>query len=460
MVRQRRVNISHEFTTGMAGVINQFTHQQNAALEEQKAKYHKYIKRLKKDLSQESAVVARQVSEIDAQSKDLEALQESKEHMASQLRDIKAKLRASDDHARKLEEKYHACKTHLNSAIQEQQDLYTRSKEQWDEALRQVRAMGKSQSVETEMAVQKAEVIREKMIEKVRQTIAQSKSEAMDLYGRIETLTQQVEEKETELMEERESVRTLSKRVRELQATSAGFEALAAQGKQILATIGEQQSKAEEHRQKLAEDFRHRITAKLDTILDSRNSISEATGQLSADLELHTEKIWKRLDDQLESLSKQLAEKAEENGMVSTLYKRKDAECEQHKKAIESLRETAEKQCDQIQDLEASLVSLDAAQEENEDTIRRLQATARDTTQLREDLEAKAAAVAELQIKLDVKEREHASELQSYSSNIHKLAQAIHEKDQSLGAAVQQAAETARREARAEMEKPEIRQSS
>lgn len=180
MVRQRRVNISHEFTTGMAGVINQFTHQQNVALEEQKAKYHKYIKRLKRDLSQESAIVARQVSEIDAQSKDLEALQASKEHMTSQLRDVEAKLRASNDHARKLEEKYHACKTHLNSAIQEQQDLYTRSKEQWDEALRQVRAMGKSQSVETEMAVQKAEVIREEMIEKVRQTIAQNKSEAME----------------------------------------------------------------------------------------------------------------------------------------------------------------------------------------------------------------------------------------------------------------------------------------
>jgi hypothetical protein len=174
---------------------------------------------------------------------------------------------------------------------------------------------------------------------------------------------------------------------------------------------------------------------------------------LSADLELHTEQIWKRLDDQLESLSKQLAEKAEENGMVSTLYKRKDGECEQQKKAIESLRETTEKQSDQIQDLEASLVSLDAAQEENEDTIRRLEAAARDTAQLKEDLKAKAAAVAELQGKLNAKEREHALELQSYSSNIHNLAQAIHEKDQSSGAAAQQAAETARREARTEMER-------
>ncbi|KAL2150710.1 hypothetical protein VTH82DRAFT_7273 [Thermothelomyces myriococcoides] len=43
------------------------------------------------------------------------------------------------------------------------------------------------------------------MMEKVRQTIAQSKSEAMDLYDKINTLTRQVEEKDAELGRERES---------------------------------------------------------------------------------------------------------------------------------------------------------------------------------------------------------------------------------------------------------------
>ena len=180
MVRQRRANISHEFTTGLAGVINQFTHQQNSALEEQKAKYHKCIKRLRRELDDESGVVAQQISQLDAQTSKIEALQESKEQMTSQLQDIEAKLEASEDRARRLEEKYRACKTHLNSAIQEQQDLYTRSKTYWGEAIEQVRAMEKSQSAETEMVIRKAEVIREQMIEKVRQTIAQNKSEALE----------------------------------------------------------------------------------------------------------------------------------------------------------------------------------------------------------------------------------------------------------------------------------------
>lgn len=185
MVRQRRTNISHEFTTGLAGIINQFTHQQNAALEEQKAKYHKCIKRLKRELADESGVVARQLSQLDDQTSKLEVLQECNEQMASQLKGIEAKLGASEDRARRLEEKYRACKTHLNSAIQEQQDLYTRSKKHWEEAIEQVRVMEKSQSSETEITVRKVEVIRGQMIEKVRQAIAQNKVEALGRKCRI-----------------------------------------------------------------------------------------------------------------------------------------------------------------------------------------------------------------------------------------------------------------------------------
>lgn len=180
MVRQRRVNISHEFTTGIAGVINQFTQQQNSALEEQRTKYHKYIRRLKSELEVASGTTALQTSKLDAQTNEIKNLEASKEHMGNQLQNLESKLGASEDRARKLEEKYHSCKKHLNSAIQEQQDLYTRSKRQWGEVIDQVKAMEMSRNAETEMVVQKAEVIREQMIEKVRQIIAQNKTEASD----------------------------------------------------------------------------------------------------------------------------------------------------------------------------------------------------------------------------------------------------------------------------------------
>lgn len=180
MSQQRRLNISHEFTTGMAGVINEFTQQQNAALREQKARYHKYIKRLQRDLAERSEVIAQQISQIDAQREEVKDLQASEERLNGKVKDMEAKLTASEDRVRRLEEKYHIYRTHLNSAIQEQQDLYTLSKKQCQEAIDHVRTIEKAQKAEAEMAVRKAEVIREQMTEKIRQAITQNKSEASD----------------------------------------------------------------------------------------------------------------------------------------------------------------------------------------------------------------------------------------------------------------------------------------
>ncbi len=78
------------------------------------------------------------------------------------------------------------------------------------------------------------------------------------MYDKIAALTQQAEEKEIELRQERESVRALSKQLQELQDTSSGFEALAAQGKAILDKIGEQQTKADEQHRKSTEELQNR----------------------------------------------------------------------------------------------------------------------------------------------------------------------------------------------------------
>ncbi|KAL2134431.1 hypothetical protein VTI74DRAFT_203 [Chaetomium olivicolor] len=490
MVRQRRVNINHEFTTGIAGVINQFTQQQNAALEEQRTKYHKYIKRLKRELEEASGITACQVSQLNAQAGKIKEIEASREHMANQLQDLETKLGASEDRSRRLEEKYHACKKHLNSAIQEQQDLYLRSKKQWGEVIEQVKAMEKAQSAETEMIVQKAEVIREQMIEKVRQVIAQNRSEASKLYGKIDVLTKEAEEKETELNRERESVRVLSEKLQALQATSSGFEALAAQGKEILDKFEVQRAKTEEQHHNFAQELRDRletianrlealsnvtssqpdtlttiqkaqqeslriVTSKLDSLLKSRDSTTKAAAQLTTDLELHIGKIWQRLDNQLESVGKQLAEKAEENGMISTLYKRKEAECDKHIQDLADLQETTQKQAQQIIELEGELFALGTAQDENEETIRRLEASATENIQLKEDIEAKAVAISELQRKLDAREKTYAAELEKYSSRLFTLTQSIQAKDQSTIDA-QKAVEVARREARAEMESSRV----
>ncbi|GAB1315744.1 hypothetical protein MFIFM68171_05954 [Madurella fahalii] len=491
MSRQQRVNVSHEFTTGMARIINQFTQRQNAALQDQKARYRKYAKRLKRDVEEGSEIIARQITEIDAQTKKIQDLQTSEEQLAGKVRDMEAKLMASEDRARRLEEKYQICKAHLNSAIQEQQDLYTRSKKQWQEAIEQMRATEKAQNAEAEMAVRKAEVIREQMAEKVRQAIAQNKSEVSELYRKIDVLTQQLEGKGTELRREREAVETLTQRVQCLQATSSGFDALTTQSNEILNKLREQDTQAdkqhinsgEEIRDKLdsitnqlealsnmtlaqpdvlssVQEAQHKllcnITAKLDEILKSQEASKQDNSQLSIDLGVQVGEISHRLDNQLEALAKRLEEKAKENGMVSTLYKRKVAECEEHVKELASLRKTAAKQVEQIRELETNLVAMDAAHDDSEETIRQLRAAGAEAARLTEEVQSKAIAIAELQSKLDAKDRAYVSEVQSFTSNVAKLAQSMQEKDQSLRAAADQAAETARREARIEMERSSL----
>lgn len=193
------------------------------------------------------------------------------------------------------------------------------------------------------------------------------------------------------------------------------------------------------------------VTAKLDTVLESHETSRDVVSQLSTHVEVQIGKIWQRLDNQLETLGKQLTEKAEENGMVSTLYKRKAAECEEHVKELGSLREAMEKQAEQIHELENNLLAMDAAHDDSEETIRQLRVTAAEAARLAEEVKSKDAAIAELQNKLDAKDKAHAVEVQSFTSNVANLTHSMQEMDRSLRIAVDQAAETARQEVRNDM---------
>lgn len=190
------------------------------------------------------------------------------------------------------------------------------------------------------------------------------------------------------------------------------------------------------------------VSAKLDHILDSRNEARDAAGHLSNHVDHHLGQVWQRLDNQLESLTQQLADKAEENGMISALYKRQDAECEEHIKEVKALRLSTENQAHQIQGLEESLVSLDAAQEENEETKQALEAALVETVQLRDQLKSKEAAMVELQSTLATRQNEHSGEVQQYKADVQRLSQTIQEK----GAAAREAEEAIRHQVWAEME--------
>lgn len=189
------------FASSMAGIINQYNQQQRAALEKQRIKYRKHIKTLERDLAKSEDKNAHYHVRSEAKSKELKELQAAGDEMANKIRELEFKLEASEFQPRhlvdkikelekKLEEsecqnvlladKIHELKTHYNKAITEQQDLYTRTKDRCEITIKELREMAKAKKTTAEMAVQKAEEIREEMLQKVRREISGHKSEALE----------------------------------------------------------------------------------------------------------------------------------------------------------------------------------------------------------------------------------------------------------------------------------------
>jgi hypothetical protein len=192
------------------------------------------------------------------------------------------------------------------------------------------------------------------------------------------------------------------------------------------------------------------VTSKIGEVLALQTASGEATSKLSTDLEHDMEKIWQHLDTQIESVIQQLAERAEENGMMSELYRRKEAECQQHLEKLASLQDTVEKQADHIRDLEEAESSFAFLQQDNEDLERRVTALKAESTQLKEEVQSKTIELAEARAKLDTAKTTHATEAQNYKSTLEALNKTIQEQDRKSETAIAQAVEKARREAQAE----------
>lgn len=304
----------------------------------------------------------------------------------------------------------------------------------------------------------------------------------------IKLLTKQLEEKDNELAQQRETIRALSEKAHDLEASSTGFEALTAQNEEILRKISDQGSQADNHEESAKEihdkadsvsarldalaksmstqpelitaiqeaqtrELRS-ITTKLNAVVESGVSANENTSKLSTELEAHMGKIWHRLDSQIESLTQQLTQRAEENGMLSVLCKEKDAAYERLEQELEDLQKASAEQIEDInalqeQDQENQL-TIDATREENQkhlqETMQRLQTSETEVKRLGLEVKSKDDAMVKLNEKLKGKEEECATRLQNFSAEIAKLSQLLGDKDRAVREAVKNAVEVALQE--------------
>ncbi|KAK0629131.1 hypothetical protein B0T17DRAFT_486825 [Bombardia bombarda] len=491
LTTQRKVHISHEFTNAMAGVINQFTTQQHSVNNEQKEHYARKAQCLKIRISDAYHTITKNLKQIETQSKEIEELQDAKEQMASQIKSMKAEMDASRDRTKKIEDKYRTVKEHLNNAIDEQQDLYSRTKAQWQEALSELQTREHAHKLALESTLKKTDIMREQMLEKVRQAVAQNKHDARGLYDQINALTEQMEEKDLELNREKIAVQTLSQELENLHATTENYDALAAQNKEILARLKEQKCDINE-RHKKAEDrplakldaiterldnllkltssqpeilsnlqsAHHEatisVTSKLKSILESQTTTGESSEQLATDLKAHMEKIWQRLDGQHEVLGQQLRDKLKENETLSTLLRSKELECQHNNIELEQLRTIAGDQEAELRHIQNKLGKEETANAGNEETARQLRRAEAEAQRLTEELMSKRSAVTALEAKLEEKDQRFRTELQQLAENNIKLSQTIAGKDTACKIAVEQATDQAAKEA-AEIARREVR---
>lgn len=190
----KSVKISQEFTKDLAGVLNRFTTQHNSTRQELREKYHKYIKQLKKKIKDREHEVKEYLARIEDQASDVRELEDSNASMVTKIKELErsrgelaqkvsemeAVLEATTERGSKAEDKYRKIKDHLNAAIEEQQKLYLMSKSQWEKAIKEVRETERSHEAVLEEMLQKTEVIRQQMLEKVRQTVGQCRNDTSE----------------------------------------------------------------------------------------------------------------------------------------------------------------------------------------------------------------------------------------------------------------------------------------
>ncbi|KAH7630330.1 hypothetical protein B0T09DRAFT_400227 [Sordaria sp. MPI-SDFR-AT-0083] len=428
----KSIEISQEFTKDLAGVLNRFTTQHNSTRQELKEKYHNYIKQLKKKIKDREHEAKGYLAQIEEQASDIreldhsngkmankiDELEHSKGEMTRKITEMEAVLEATIERGSKAEDKYRKVKDHLNAAIEEQQKLYLMSKSQWEKTIKEVRETERRHGAALEETLQKAEVIRHQMLEKVRQTVGQCRQDTAELYGQIDNLTRQIEQKDAELNHKKEAVRMLSQQLETLKITNGGFEALESQQKDILGKMEEQNAQAIQTQARNEDAFGTR----LDQIAEQVGSVSKAVSEQPQAL-----------------LAGCVAEKEE------TL---KTCQVE-----LKDLQKRFENQQVQFSQLQAHAVELEVSHEDNQPLNQQLQLAQAEIERLEAEVRSRTAAISQLEKTIQSKEEAYVSEVKQFGSQVQQLNQLILDKEAAIESASSKSVDLVRRELLAEKER-------
>jgi hypothetical protein len=168
---------TQELTLEIASVLNNFTQAHKYEREAQACEYEKQITKLMEDRDVALEALDKYGDLYSRQSDEIKRAQASAVQMDAHIKTLEANLSASTDRARTIEAKYQTCKEHLNAAIVEQQNLYRQTKIECKDAIQKIQDMKEEQKAAMDHLTSTADVEREKLLQRVREVVAQTTAE-------------------------------------------------------------------------------------------------------------------------------------------------------------------------------------------------------------------------------------------------------------------------------------------
>ena len=178
-----QTRLTSKFANDIASAFNGYTQRHKKEHDKKVQKMEEALKRLRKERSEALKAAHECKTQVESQKKRIEELETSKKLMEDKIDTLKLEAVTTAERIARAEGKYHICKDHLNSAIDEHQELYSRSRRECDEAIQQIQQLEKAhaeQNALMEDVTKRVDATREDMLEKVRQVVTQSNEEIQE----------------------------------------------------------------------------------------------------------------------------------------------------------------------------------------------------------------------------------------------------------------------------------------
>ncbi|KAI1095509.1 hypothetical protein F5B19DRAFT_503704 [Rostrohypoxylon terebratum] len=190
---------------------------------------------LEEHITAQDSTISQYQREIEHRDQIIDDLSAKEGELRAQNQKVQDEITASSNARKKLEEKLRACRNRLNDAINEQQQLFLRCKENCEKAITTIQTEGHTQKESVDNATATIESLRNEMKQKVAEVISDTNGRIENLKNIIDSLELQLIEREKELERERQHSLDLSSQITEFRKLNEqSIQSVATQNQELL----------------------------------------------------------------------------------------------------------------------------------------------------------------------------------------------------------------------------------